>query len=602
MNQAERIISRITGKYVMHKYMKLKAGSFHLFFAGIILFALFIRLYGLCRGWTYDEIWGLTSWMKCSDWTILNMLDYQNNHPLNTVFMKYANMFFGINCFAIRFHDFLAGVLLVPAVYMLAVVWTRNKYVALLSSVFAAAHGGLIYYSQVARGYSLETFLVTVFCLLTVLWIRNADKLSRAKRCAIALGMVISMIAACNTLCTAILFIAPVMFYHLYFLIIKYFSNKETLRRKTAKLIQGNPELIAAWAIITSFAVLLYIVNYHKFASAVPAAGGAAVNSFSTFIIFLKTLFAKLIPYWILIPGIFAILKPRFRTVIILLLMLCLAAFSSAFFAKGGPARAYLPLVPFFCISGGCGFYVILKLFLKNQYSRIIKNTVLLAICATCALTAGSNADKWAEPDCKRDFKTIAQIPANCLVAYPACYTLPLAFNNKPAVYKDNFSRINNCSDGSRLLTSGTSNGQISVLNDYQGEENISLGIDGRRIELDQLELFEYSLIKISKNVNIKGKAVLVVIPFNSMKITNAAINYLKDRHKGKWLMLNCWLYVPFIMKSDNFSAVVLVNNDLCIPAEELLDIEQKSHMQIKFFAVAAPPDNYNQQPASGSR
>ena len=66
--------------------------------------------------------------------------------------------------------------------------------------------------------------------------------------------------------------------------------------------------------------------------------------------------------------------------------------------------------------------------------------------------------------------------------------------------------------------------------------------------------------------------------------------------------MLNCWLYVPFIMKSDNFSAVVLVNNDLYIPAEELLDIEQKSHMQIKFFAVTAPPDNYNEQPASSSR
>ena len=243
-----------------------------------------------------------------------------------------------------------------------------------------------------------------------------------------------------------------------------------------------------------------------------------------------------------------------------------------------------------------------MKLFLKNKYRRIIKTAVLFAIFVICALTAGSNTDKWAEPDCKKDFKTIAQIPANCLVAYPACYTLPLAFNNKPAVYKDNFSRINNCSDGSKLLTSGASNGQISVINDNQGEESIALGIEGRRIELDQLELFEYSLTKVSKNVNIKGKTVLAVIPFNSMKITNAAINYLKDRYKGKWLMLNCWLYVPFIMKSDNFSAVVLVNNDLYIPAEELLDIEQKSHMQIKFFAVTAPLDNYNQQPDSSSR
>ena len=586
----------------MHKYMKLEIKLFHLFFTAIILFALFIRYYGLCRGWIYDEIWGLTSWMKSSDWTILNMLDYQNNHPLNTVFMKYGNMFFGLNCYAIRFHDFLAGVLLVPAIYMLAVVWIRSKYIALLSSVFAAAHGGLIYYSQVARGYSLETFLVTVFCLFTVLWIRNADELSRAKRCGIALVMVISMIAACTTLCTAILFIAPIMFYHLYFLIIKYYPEKGTVRRKTARLLLDNPELIAAWVIITSFAVLLYIVNYHKFTSAVPAAGGIVVNSCSTFILFLETLFARLIPCWILIPVVFAIFKPRFRTVIILLAMLCLAVFSSAFFTKGGPPRAYLPLVPFFCIAGGCGFYVILKLFLKNKYRRIIKTAVLFAIFVICALTAGSNADKWAEPDCKKDFKTIAQIPVNCLVAYPACYTLPLAFNNKPAVYKDNFSRINNCSDGSKLLTSGASNGQISVINDKQGEESIALGIDGRRIELDQLELFEYSLTKVSKNVNIKGKAVLAVIPFNSTKITNAAINYLKDRYKGKWLMLNCWLYVPFIMKSDNFSAVVLVNNDLYIPAEELLDIEQKSHMQIKFFAVTAPLDNYNQQPASSSR
>jgi hypothetical protein len=526
--------------------------------------------------------------MKTSDWTILNMLDYQNNHPLNTVCMKYGNMFFGLNYFAIRFHDFIAGVLLIPVVYMLAIVWTKNKYIALLSSIFAAAHGGLIYYSQVARGYSLETFLVTVFCLLTVLWISSADKLSRIKRCGIALGMVISMITACITLCTAILFIASIMVYHLYVLILKYFRRKGTIRHKIIKLLLDNLELIFAWLFITSFAVLLYVVNYHKFVSAVPAAGGIVVDSFLSFVLFVKTLFASLLPCWILIPVFFAIFKQRFRSVIILLIMLGLTVLSFAFLTKGGPVRAYLPLVPFLCIASGCGFYIILKLFLKNRYSLIIKQLSLLAGFVICALTAGPDTDKWAEPDCKEDFATISTIPANYLLAYPACYTLPLAFNNKPAVYKDNFSRINNCGDGSKLLTLGTANGQISVLNSNQGEINIPLGANGKEVKFDKLELFEYPLTRVSKKMNIRNKAILAVIPFNSMKITNDAVNYLRDRYNGEWFMLNCWLYVPFIMKSDNFSAIVLIHQALSqtIPVEELLDIEQKSHRQIKFFAV----------------
>ncbi|MFA7231778.1 MAG: phospholipid carrier-dependent glycosyltransferase, partial [Victivallaceae bacterium] len=144
----------------MYECMKFKRRFSYLIFAIIFLFALFIRLYGLRRGWIYDEIWGLTSWMQWSNWGILNMLDYQNNHPLNTVFMKYGNMFFGLNYFAIRFHDFIGGVLLVPAVYMLTIALVKNRWIALLSAAFVATHGGLIYYSEVARGYSLETFLV----------------------------------------------------------------------------------------------------------------------------------------------------------------------------------------------------------------------------------------------------------------------------------------------------------------------------------------------------------------------------------------------------------------------------------------------------------
>lgn len=581
-------ISKISDRIFMHKYIDLRSKTFW-FFVFIIIIALFFRLQDLGRGWTYDEIWSLKEWAERSNWKILSALNDPNNHPLNSIFMKYTYSIWGLNSVAIRFHDFAAGVLIVPVVYFIVLSWIRNRYIALLASIFTAAHGGLVYYSQIARGYSLQAFLIVLFCLLSFIWIKYSYSLSRLKRCCLAAGLVISMVTACMTLCTAILFIVPIMLYHLLVLLHHYLPGKLKITRKLLNLLNENIELIIAWAVITLFAIFLYLGNYDKFTGAIPAASGIKVKSFNDLFLFLKNVFSIFMPYWMLVPVIFALLRPRFRKVIIFLLLLCVFSFSTIFFAKGGPARAYLPLVPFFCIASACGFYNLLRIIAQKHY-RKLKYPALIILALASILTTGQVMRDWGEPDSKADFEAISKLPADYMVVYSANYTFPLGFNNRPQVYVDNFTRISNCRDGGKLLLLRSINNDISALDNNQSEIGVPIDVKGKAVKFGDLDFSEYKLQHISET-DIRNKTLIAIVHFNSKQITDAAIKFLRGKFNGNWLLLNCWLNVALFKGDEKFSAAALVSPPQFMPMKnELLEIERNSQGRVKFFVIAAAP------------
>ncbi len=77
-----------------------------------------------------------------------------NNHLFHTFLVHISYMLFGNQPWAIRLPAFLAGILLIPASYVVMRIF-YNKHAALLTAAVVASSRGLIGYSTTARGYTL---------------------------------------------------------------------------------------------------------------------------------------------------------------------------------------------------------------------------------------------------------------------------------------------------------------------------------------------------------------------------------------------------------------------------------------------------------------
>jgi hypothetical protein len=139
--------------------------------AAILGWGAWLRLAHLDLPIRHDEVATFLHYVSRPLAETLYRYDLQNNHVLNTLLMHGAWRLFGDSPPALRLPALVAGILTVPAAYLVA----RRLYgreVALLAAGLAAAASELIKYSTNARGYALVM-------LLSLLLVAAADVLRR---------------------------------------------------------------------------------------------------------------------------------------------------------------------------------------------------------------------------------------------------------------------------------------------------------------------------------------------------------------------------------------------------------------------------------------
>jgi uncharacterized membrane protein len=130
----------------------------------IILFGFWIRLHHLSRPLQGDEAISFLKYASQPYATIVSLYDDVNNHILNSLLMRTELLLAGAEPTVLRLHVFAAGILLIPAVFVMAArLW--DKDMGLLAAGLTAASGGLIEMSVTARAYSMIT-LFTVFLVI----------------------------------------------------------------------------------------------------------------------------------------------------------------------------------------------------------------------------------------------------------------------------------------------------------------------------------------------------------------------------------------------------------------------------------------------------
>ncbi|MCF6175110.1 MAG: hypothetical protein L3J71_05045 [Victivallaceae bacterium] len=564
-------------------------------FIGIALLALaygiYLRLINLERPLIYDEVWGLMNWIVKPVSEILTLFNNQNNHPLNSVFMKLSNFMFGRSLIMMRMHSFAAGILI--PLFSGAIAWhlTRKRFIAAVTIILCSLHSGLIYYSHVARGYSVQTAAIMLFILLVLVYNDSSKKTGR-KAIYLVVGMIGCFVIACFALSTAILYLSAIMVMHVICILLLAWqrSNSKLFEMGTSAVV-NNSVLVSGYAVITLFAAWMYLGHYAQFKSAVPAGGGFYINSFADILSFLSEMGKSLLPWLVWCSALLCFRFKKYRLLGLMTSCYILPAFLSGVFIKVGPPRVYLPLVPVIIIAASAGVYSLTMV--DKKWSRPLQIILPLLLVMFLIFSLPERYLKWAAIDWSNIISDVnSKFPEHkSYRCYPANETLPISAS-LPDEVKNNIKPIY---DGMLFINFGRDQ-RIKGLNNKNGvgEVEFHSSESPPLVKFSQINANVYVLKKVVAGSAIKSNIIFAEIPLQDLKTARAAVGFLRTQGT-EWYLLNCW-FKPIRMSQTGGKLVSyqLISDSSKLSVAELLEIEQRSFDRVRFFWLSSEvkPDN----------
>ena len=356
----------------------------------LVLSGIALRLYGLrTRNLEYDEIWTFAHYVKLPLREIFTELAVPNNHPLNTLFIKYSVRIAGAHqLLQLRLPALLAGLFLLGGSWFALRRLTRSTAGACFGMLLLALNIPLIHYSQTARGYELQA-LFTAGVMLSLIFF-ELDRKSQYRRILWPALFLISAVATCLSVTSGVIFVTALALSYvcLFTDFRKLTDMKEWLARK---------ELLTAFFFFAVFVILWYGLNYRTLAQG--QSFGNTVTSPVKFLTFVWNTVTQL-PLTLTIPAVLAasvLLKDPFKRRIALMGLFSTAlVFCSALIFKAGDFRVYIPLIPILAFPAALIF--------ESLTERLRRFSLLVFCLLTVIVVIQSNAQypKMNPPDHSR--------------------------------------------------------------------------------------------------------------------------------------------------------------------------------------------------------
>jgi hypothetical protein len=150
-----------------------------LFLAGILLLALAARLAFIMQPFKHDEAYTVTVFANQPLWDALSDYHLPNNHLFHTLLVHLTYSLFGYSQWAVRLPALLAGLLTIPALYLLART-LHGRTVAVIAAASAAAVPVMIDFAAQARGYTLIILFSLLLFILGIYVRRHANRFAWA--------------------------------------------------------------------------------------------------------------------------------------------------------------------------------------------------------------------------------------------------------------------------------------------------------------------------------------------------------------------------------------------------------------------------------------
>lgn len=341
-------------------------------FAIIFFLGVYLRIMWIGRNLEYDEIWTLLNYSLKPVSEIFTKLSTPNNHPINSLLIKYSVAVFGFDVIALRIPALISGVFLLILTPALTFHLFRNKFASLASMLLCALSPGLVYYSQIGRGYELQSLLI----LLVVFFIVLLEKRIMNSSLVVS-AILLTGIVSILTIPTSILFLFPIILSHIFFLFFEI-EKRINFRTQTLRFLRTNSHIITAYFALFVFCLLWFGINYHQFKAG--QSYGTSVTSIGELLKFTCFTLLALASLPVLLFSLFSWIDKTNRWLFLSFIFFIIFPFAGAIIFKQGPARVYLPLIPIIYVFASIGLADILRCLLKN------KLLLYIYLCLRCIL------------------------------------------------------------------------------------------------------------------------------------------------------------------------------------------------------------------------
>lgn len=305
-----------------------------------------------------------------------------NNHVLHTLLVRLSVELFGKHPVAIRIPSFIAGICIIPMIFALSRILTKNKTCGYIASAAVTVCPYLILYDTMARGYSLLSLL----CLtLAILVIRACERPQLVVYFLISLNISLGLL-----IMPSFLFPAAGLFA---WMLIMQWLNK----RKLTWIISHNVFPCVSMTLLLTLLFYLetsivsggYQVLYNnRFTKSIP--WSAFLGNIRPHIINCATSFTRDVPAPIIIGGLLCLvigegisLKRKEWHVFFLLPTLFAASTVILFFKRAIPfERTWIFFIPLTFIIIDYGASCIVK-----KTNKYVKSAILLIIASSAILT-----------------------------------------------------------------------------------------------------------------------------------------------------------------------------------------------------------------------
>jgi uncharacterized membrane protein len=144
-----------------------------------------VRLYklGFQCSWTEEDYTAMVAAMPVKDmWAFI--MQYEINPPLFYWIERGVGLVFGISDTTMRYVPAVAGVLCIPAMYLLGKTY-KDEFTGLFCAGFTSVSYVMIYYSQYARAYTVSFLCFTLFLVMYL----HIHKGNTERRLLVGLGV-----------------------------------------------------------------------------------------------------------------------------------------------------------------------------------------------------------------------------------------------------------------------------------------------------------------------------------------------------------------------------------------------------------------------------
>lgn len=504
----------------MRRTLGIQNCRFYVAAGVVLLLGILIRFATFTPGLEYDEIWTFQHYSSGSLHKIFTDLATPNNHPLNSLLIKWSACFFSSPAIVLRLSAFLAGIATICLSGLLAGVLFRSRMTALAAMTFAAFNAGLILYSNTGRGYSLQVMLILLYGLCVGLY-------ALTRRRGYLAGIFLTGVCSILTLPTSVLWLFPLSLAHCVY----------EVKRNGAAWKKYLPEFLTY--LLTGGCVLFWLL-YNYSAWKAGQSFGQSVDSLSFFVKFMaKTLYqcGGVCLLTAALAGLgFALWKKKNRFLLISLWWIVLFPLFGALFTKTGPPRVYLASVPFLMAAAGFGAAHLLAGVRKRKllYSGILLLSIVLA-----GADYRLNRENWSRVDWLERFSLYRKLPPENFLCISPLSSYPAVWNNPDSLadYMNRFTAFGE--SGSRFLTVDSGDSLLGLELDTGSEAGFPLPFPSAvREKLGDMNFMKYRVVPYDP----KGKNTLLLLKLENFPPSEFSrlYRYLKAQtYVEKVLLLN---------------------------------------------------------------